>query len=102
MRSRYTAFVVGDAAYLARTWAPETRPATLDVNPEGEPFTRLEIVETVAGGPFTNEGVVEFAAHYPGGVQRERSRFERRDGHWVYVDGATTSRFPSRDDSGVI
>lgn len=102
MRSRYTAFVVGDAAYLARTWAPETRPATLDVNPDGEPFTRLEIVETVAGGPFANEGVVEFAAHYPGGVQRERSRFERRAGQWVYVDGTTTSRFPSRDDSGVI
>ena len=102
MRSRYTAFVVGDWAYVARTWAEETRPSNLAVAPGGEPFTRLEIVETVAGGPFANEGVVEFAAHYPGGVQRERSRFARRGGHWVYVDGMTTSRFPFRDDSGVI
>ena len=28
MRSRYTAFVVGDAAYLSATWHPGTRPET--------------------------------------------------------------------------
>ncbi len=87
MRSRYTAFVVGDAGYLARTWAEETRPVDLELAEGGEPFTRLDIVESVAGGPFDATGVVEFAAYYPGGVQRERSRFERRGGNWVYVDG---------------
>lgn len=87
MRSRYTAFVVGDAAYLERTWAAETRPKELHVNPTGEPFQRLVILDTQAGGPFDAEGVVEFAAYYPGGVQRERSRFTREDGRWVYFDG---------------
>lgn len=87
MRSRYSAFVVGDAEYLERTWAAETRPAKLEVADGGEPFTRLDIVATEAGGIFDATGEVEFAAHYPGGVQRERSRFERRGGAWAYVDG---------------
>ena len=29
MRSRYSAFAVGDAAYLLATWHPSTRPAAL-------------------------------------------------------------------------
>lgn len=85
MRSRYTAFVVGDADYLLRTWAPETRPAALEISRGGEPFTRLVILGKTGGGLFDSEGYVEFAAYYPGGVQRERSRFERRAGAWVYV-----------------
>ena len=88
MRSRYSAYVLGDGAYIARTWAEETRPADLHVNPAGEPFTRLQVVSTSGGGPFDAEGTVEFAAHYPGGAMRERSRFERRAGSWVYVDGS--------------
>lgn len=91
MRSRYTAFVVGDATYLHETWAAETRPAVIGVDDNGEPFTRLVILDKEAGGIFDTEGVVEFAAHHPAGVQRERSRFERRDGRWVYVDGELIS-----------
>ena len=30
MRSRYTAFVVGDREHLLRTWDPATRPDELD------------------------------------------------------------------------
>ena len=85
MRSRYTAFVVGDADYLLRTWAPETRPASLEINDHGEPFSRLVILDKTGGGVFDVEGYVAFDAYYPGGVQRERSRFERRGGAWVYV-----------------
>jgi SEC-C motif-containing protein len=33
MRSRYTAFARGDAAHLARTWHPRTRPERVDVDP---------------------------------------------------------------------
>lgn len=86
MRSRYTAFVRGDSAYLLRTWARETRPRSLDLAPGGEPFTRLEILGKTRGGIVDSEGFVEFAAYYPGGVQRERSRFERRGGTWLYVE----------------
>ena len=87
VRSRYTAYVRGAGSYVAETWADETRPADLAVDPSGEPFIRLVVLDTTGGGPFDAEGVVEFAAHHPGGVMRERSRFERRAGRWVYVDG---------------
>ena len=33
MRSRYAAFVVGDAGYLRDTWHPSTRPRHVDLDP---------------------------------------------------------------------
>jgi SEC-C motif domain protein len=86
MRSRYSAFVKGDAAYLLRTWHPRTRPARLDLDP-GMRWTGLEILDTSGGSAFHTTGVVEFRASYRGGALRERSRFERVDGAWMYVDG---------------
>ncbi|AKK11050.1 YchJ family protein [Corynebacterium uterequi] len=91
MRSRFSAFVVGDAEYLLRTWHPLSRPERLDLSDSPIRFYRLDIHDTVAGGPFDSAGVVEFEAFYKGtsvGSQRERSRFERgSDGVWYYVDG---------------
>jgi SEC-C motif-containing protein len=86
MRSRYSAFVKGDAGYLLRTWHPRTRPGRLDLDP-GMRWTGLEILDTVDGSAFHATGIVEFRASYRGGALRERSRFERVDGAWVYVDG---------------
>jgi SEC-C motif-containing protein len=91
MRSRYSAFVKGDAKYLLRTWHPRTRPGRLELDP-GMPWTGLEILDTVDGSAFHATGVVEFRASYRGGELRERSRFERVEGAWVYVDG----EFPER------
>ncbi|MBQ0862659.1 YchJ family protein [Streptomyces smyrnaeus] len=91
MRSRYSAFVLGDTAYLLRTWHPETRPATLDLT-GGPRWTGLEILDTTGGSAFHREGTVTFRAHHLGtggepGTQEERSRFVRVDGVWMYVDG---------------
>ncbi|AZP16631.1 hypothetical protein EJC51_11200 [Streptomyces aquilus] len=86
MRSRYSAFVRQDAAYLLRTWHPRTRPTRLDLDP-GMRWTGLEILGTGDGSAFHNTGTVEFRASYRGGSLHERSRFERVDGAWVYVDG---------------
>jgi SEC-C motif-containing protein len=86
MRSRYSAFVRLDAAYLLRTWHPRTRPARLDLDP-GMRWTGLEILGTGDGSAFHTTGTVEFRASYRGGSLHERSRFERVDGAWVYVDG---------------
>lgn len=90
MRSRYTAFAIGDAAYLAESWHPSTRPDAIELDPELE-WRRLVIVECVAGGPFDSEGVVEFEAFWRDGSERgslhERSRFVREDRRWYYVDG---------------
>jgi SEC-C motif-containing protein len=86
MRSRYSAFVKGDAAYLLRTWHPRTRPGRLELD-AGMRWTGLEILDTVDGSAFHTTGVVEFRASHRGGTLWERSRFERADGAWVYVDG---------------
>ncbi len=89
MRSRYSAFAVGDEAYLLRSWHPDTRPADVGLDTDTE-WVRLEILATEEGTPFHNEGVVEFRAHYreDGRSARvhERSRFLRHEGAWVYVD----------------
>ena len=86
MRSRYSAFVKGDVAYLMRTWHPRTRPARLDLDP-GMRWTGLEILATRDGSAFHTTGTVEFRASFRGGSLHEVSRFERLDGAWVYVDG---------------
>jgi SEC-C motif-containing protein len=87
MRSRYTAFVVGDVAYLLATWHPSTRPAHLELDP-GIAWRSLEIVRSERGGPLDREGTVEFAARYRAdgerGVLHETSRFVRDD-RWRYV-----------------
>ncbi|MEU8221736.1 YchJ family metal-binding protein [Kribbella sp. NPDC048915] len=88
MRSRYAAFVMHDAAYLRKTWALATRPATITFD-AAQKWTGLEIVNTTGGSPFHTEGTVEFRAHYlrdgRPGVQHENSTFTREAGQWVYV-----------------
>ncbi len=91
MRSRFTAFARGDAAYLMRSWHPSTRPDDLELD-EQLVWRRLDVVETSGGGPFEREGEVLFEAFYrDGGVpgsMRERSRFVREGRDWFYLDGA--------------
>jgi len=84
MRSRYSAYVVGDLAYLTATWHPATRPRVIDPDPDAG-WYRLDIVSKFKGGPFDIEGIVEFEAFYRGGSQREASSFVREEGHWYYV-----------------
>jgi SEC-C motif-containing protein len=90
MRSRYTAYAVGQLDHVFRTWHPRTRPEQVEPDP-ALTWTGLRILDVVAGGPDDETGVVEFEAAYEraGGPGRrhERSRFERRRGRWVYVDG---------------
>ncbi|MFC7259470.1 YchJ family protein [Streptomyces lutosisoli] len=86
MRSRYAAFVQQDEKYLLRTWHPRTRPSSVDFDP-GMRWTGLEILATSDGSAFHSTGTVTFRASYRGGSLHERSRFERVDGAWVYVDG---------------
>lgn len=105
MRSRYTAFVYGNEDHLFRTWHPRTRPRP----PICDPSIRWQGLEVVRAGvldaPVQDEGgatsssdssfpigVVEFRAHWSdasgrSGVMHEVSRFEKRGGRWVYVDG---------------
>lgn len=90
MRSRYTAFVVGDARYLTDSWHPGTRPTSLDLDPAVR-WLGLEIVEVVDGAPGDRRGVVEFHARWreagEHGALHERSRFVFQSGRWWYLDG---------------
>lgn len=92
MRSRFTAFALGDARYLLQTWHPSTAPATLELD-EALRWERLEIVRVEAGGTDDRGGVVEFGAHWrhtasgERGTLHEVSRFRRAAGRWYYVDG---------------
>jgi len=90
MRSRYSAFVREDAAYLLATWHPTTRPASLDFDP-GTRWLGLQVrAHHVVDDTHAQ---VEFVARSrpagPGPAMRlhERSRFVREEGRWFYVDG---------------
>ena len=93
MRSRYSAFVTGNADYLRATWHPDTRPDELGLDAPGAQKTMwlgLTVKSHRVTGPETAE--VEFVARYRvggGSAVRlhERSRFVRVDGRWLYVDG---------------
>ena len=90
MRSRYTAYACGRLDHLVRTWHPRTRPPDLTLAP-GMTWLGLEVLGASRGGPDDVEGTVEFVARFRSAgrdqVQHETSRFERRAGRWVYVDG---------------
>ncbi|MCU0941426.1 MAG: SEC-C domain-containing protein [Hydrogenophaga sp.] len=88
MRSRYSAFVRGDVAHLLATWHPDTRPATLDLEP-GVKWLGLEVRSHRAID--ADHAEVEFVARSRQGGRgqrlHERSRFVREGGRWYYRDG---------------
>jgi len=91
MRARYSAFAVGDAGYLLRTWHPSVRPSRLTLDPALR-WTRLAVLGTDRGGLFDDAGTVRFRAVYvedgKRGVLAETSSFARRDGQWTYLGAA--------------
>lgn len=88
MRSRYSAFALGDADYLLRTWHPSARPRTLEIDPKTQ-WTRLAVLETDGGGLLDTTGTVSFRAIYvldgKRHVMDETSRFVREGKRWLYV-----------------
>ncbi len=93
MRSRYAAYVLGDAKYLYRSWDEQTRPSLqrLRAMPPVQ-WLGLTVERRQAGGLDDEQGTVAFVARYLDGGRvaelAETSRFRRRNGKWVYVDGA--------------
>ena len=90
MRSRYSAYVLGNAEYLLATWHPRTRAPGLELNTT--PPTKwlgLTVRRHQLTGP--DSAIVEFVARYRlgGGSavrMHEASRFVREDGRWFYLD----------------
>ena len=87
MRSRYSAYALKNAKYLADTWHPSTRPARIDFAP-AEAWVQLRILKSQQTG---DSATVEFIARSRIGGRthalHETSRFVREDGRWFYVDG---------------
>lgn len=90
MRSRYTAYVLGNEPYLLQTWHPTTRPAALQLDEEPRPrwiCLRVKRHEQ----QDADHAVVEFVARYKIGGRafrlHETSRFVREEGRWFYIDG---------------
>jgi len=97
MRSRYTAFALGDSEYLLRTWHPRTRPESLQL--DDRHWEGLTITDVVDGSEDDQMGIVGFTAHWSSrreyGTTTERSAFVRRGGRWFYL--AAT---PDSDSAG--
>jgi SEC-C motif-containing protein len=94
MRSRYSAFATGHADHIVRTHTKPTSPeqrAELEAWCKATRWLFLTVVKTEKGTPKDFEGWVEFQAHFledgEAWVLEERSRFEKHDGRWLYVDG---------------
>lgn len=89
MRSRYSAFVLDDLAYLLATWHADTRPPSLEPNPPGLKWLGLDVRRHVVDD--ADHARVEFVArsrlHGRAHRLHETSRFVRLDGRWLYVDG---------------
>ena len=89
MRSRYSAFCRGDVACLLKSWAVESRPVSLSIDPK-QKWTGLQIERHEVTGP--NTAIVQFTATWRKGIRKgrlaETSRFRREGEGWVYIDGA--------------
>lgn len=104
MRSRYTAFAVGNIDYVMATHDPDTvsqvdRDSTDSWSKQSE-WMGLEIQSTEGGGPEDHFGSVEFVAKYKikGTVidHRERATFRKHNGTWLFVDGEQLAGPPIR------
>ena len=95
MRSRYTAYTLGDIAYIKKTMCGKAR---LDFNEEhaalwakNAEWLGLQIINSGLDPQNKNVGFVEFIARYQDkNVLRtlhEHSQFQCLDGQWFYRDG---------------
>lgn len=96
MRSRYTAYTMGNIAYIKKTLAPESQK-DFDMQAAKEWATNaqwlgLKIMSMDKGSATDTEGTVEFTATFKEKGKtlehHEVSEFRKNDkGHWLFVDG---------------
>lgn len=107
MRSRYSAYVMGEVDYIMDTHAPEAaedadREAIEEWASEAE-WLGFEVLDTAAGGAEDDEGEVEFICRFNQNgeeqVLHERSRFRRDEGTWRFVDGQLVKSKPIRREA---
>lgn len=95
MRSRYSAYVKVETAYLFDTTHPDHREGYDHKGTEewakSSDWENLEILATKGGGQGDSEGDVEFIARYrEKGVRKqhhELAGFKKEAGSWFFTDG---------------
>jgi len=105
MRSRYSAFVLEDVAYLIKTWHPKQCPENIEFDPNTK-WLGLKVIETKSGSMNDTEGWVKFVARYKiaGKAHRieELSYFEKIQGQWLYCyaeDSLSVDRLPVKKNA---
>ena len=104
MRSRYSAFVLGDIGYLADTLSQEQRAAFDEIEAEktakDSKWQGLEIRAVTGGGEGDDHGTVEFVARFRLNNQprlhHELAEFTREDGRWICSGGTMDPKAPPR------
>ncbi|MEI6415518.1 MAG: YchJ family protein [Pseudomonadota bacterium] len=99
MRSRYTAFVLGNLDHIDRTHAPEVRA---DFNRAEAERTAAEVewlgLEIRHASETGDSGKVEFAIRFHRGdqelTQHEVASFRRVEGQWLYAGGQVSAKHP--------
>jgi SEC-C motif-containing protein len=93
MKSRYSAYVVGDSAYIVKTthknniqYMEDTKAwkENIELFCKETAFQGLEILEFIDG---EEEAFVTFKAKLSSGEMLEKSRFLKADGMWLYENG---------------
>lgn len=93
MKSRYSAYAVGDSDYITKTTHPDNPDytkdtkawkASIDLFSQQTQFQGLEIFGWIDG---EEEAFVTFKASLSSGVLMEKSRFLKVDGRWLYING---------------
>jgi SEC-C motif-containing protein len=94
MRARYTAYAIGEVDFIISTHTPEAGKdvdrAQTEAWSKNSKWLGLEVVSTENGGPNDETGTVEFIARYKiknvGIEHRERAKFEKVNGKWLFAD----------------
>jgi len=106
MRSRFTAFFLGDEDYIILTTHPAKRKDD-DIHSirntiRNCKWLELFVLNTKNGSVNDQKGTVEFIAAYLAvtqGLLHEISSFKKIDGLWYYVDGEVQNTpIPGRND----
>ncbi len=100
MRSRYSAYVRGDGAYLVLSTVKENRyeddASLIEEFSAKNEWLKLDILNI-------SEDTVEFKAYYKEGedikILHEKSNFIIEDGEWRYKDGALYNTKVQRNES---
>jgi len=93
MKSRYCAYAVGDSSYIIKTTHPDNPDYTTNIKSWEDSilsfskqtiFLSLEIINFIDG---EEEAFVTFNARLSSGNLKEKSRFLKFHGRWLYIEG---------------